>query len=217
MYPKPHLLAWLYTRSLPATLVALPVAVAFVLLWPEPLGPRMPWVWLFICVHALAVVALTQRTATGGAGFLYTRGFSRDALWVHLLLAEGLAVLCVWLPAALLVWTPVRSVVQDRWLANPWFPVMRASELAVPWGWLAGYVLLLAVFAYAQVRRWQPTRERAAGTLLAAGTVAVGLTLVAEGFHTEWYGYLTWTALAVAALAMLVGAWRLHRRLEVHA
>jgi hypothetical protein len=106
-------------QCLPATLIGLPLACFYVLLTRKPLDWTNPWMGLFVLVHSLAIVFCLGRYRSPAFAFLYTRGYSRDELWLHKLLATALTVLAVWLPLALIVWLPIRRV---GMLFRPYFP-----------------------------------------------------------------------------------------------
>ena len=215
MYARPQLMFWLARQLLPVTIVALPGALIYLLLHSEPLHWRDPWPWVFIFAHCLAIQATLGRFQSSGFAFLYCRGFGRDVLWSHLVIATALAVMAVWLPAALTIWAGLRSVVQDRVFESPYFPIMMPRETWVPLAWLVGYAVFLSVFNYAWIRQAQPTRGRSAGNFIAAGVLVFSFIMINMGFHAPWYAWLSSVCVGGVVLAMLVGAWRLHRRLEV--
>lgn len=215
MMPKLSLLRWLLRQMLPATLVALPPACLYVLLRPGILEWRDGWAGAFVLAHSLWLTRCLGRFASGEFAFLYTRGFSRRALWSHTMLASLLAVLAVWAPAAAIVWTPLRGAVQDVLFRSPFFPIMAPREAPVPWAWLAGYALLLPTFHYEWIRRAQPTRGGAGGPFLGVGVIVGAAVIYTEGFRQPWFDSLALAAGAAIVGAMLLASARLHRRLEV--
>ena len=48
MYARPQLVLWFTRQLLPVTMVALPAALAYVLLRSEPLRWHNPWPWVFV-------------------------------------------------------------------------------------------------------------------------------------------------------------------------
>jgi hypothetical protein len=206
---------WLWRQMLPVTVIALPAALAHVLLRSEPLHWRSPWPWTFIFVHSLAIHRVLGRFSSSDFAFLYTRGFSRDQLWSHLIVSTASAVIAVWLPSALAIWVHLRSIVQDQLFKSAYFPVMTPRETWVPLAWAVGYGLFLSTFHYAWIRQAQPTHGQSAGNLIAVGVGFFAFTMIGMGFHAGWYAWLSGAGVAVAALAMLLGGRRLHRRLEV--
>jgi len=212
---RPALLITFIRQSVPVSLLALPVFCLFILFHNDVLEWRNWWTALFVLVHSIIIAVVFGRFRSTSFAYLYTRGYSRDAIWRQKMLATVLAVVVVWLPAALLVWLPVRSAVQDNLFMSPYFPLMRGREMAVPFFWLFGYGILLPVFHYVWIRRAQPTRGGNGAVLLAIGVVIAGIVLMDYRWHPEWFQILVWIVSAVMASAALVGGLLLHRMLEV--
>jgi len=210
------LLAMLFRQSLPVTLIALPIGCLYVLFAREPLGWQNPWMALFVLVHSIAIAVSLGRFRSRSFAFLYTRGYSRDELYVHKLVGTALLVLAVWLPIALIIWTPIRSIVQDKLFVSPYFPIMAIREAAVPWAWLGGYAILLPLFHYVWIRRAQPTRGGNGVVLLAIGVVLAMAILMTFRWHPQWFRNLLWILSVIVILTNLIAGWLLHRRLEVH-
>ncbi len=99
---KRGLLLFLLRQTLPATLVGLPIACLYVLFSREVIGSTDAWPFVFILVHSLVLVQLLGRFRSPSFAFVYSRGYSRGSLWLHIMLASVVSVLLVWLPAALL-------------------------------------------------------------------------------------------------------------------
>lgn len=220
MLIKRRLLAWLLGVARP-TLWFLPPAMLWVLgcrtlLFDYILG-ILPMIFIFL--HSLAIVGRLGRPSSPAGAFLYSRGYRRDALWGHQMLASLLAVLAVWLPVALLIWTPARAAVQDHFFLNPFFPLMSPREAALPWRWLAFYGLLLPALHYDWIRRAQPVRHSDSGSWLALLVVLAYLTLWNGSGQqlrsTPWFVGLLWGAGAALSLTLLLAGRRLHRELEV--
>lgn len=211
------LLTWIVRPALPVSLVALAVAVVYVLFKREPLDTVDGWAGAFIVAHGCLVVMRLGRTAVGPFAFLYTRGYSRDRLWAHTMLASLAAVLVVWLPAALMIWLGLRSDYQDAVRQSPYFPIMAPLETTVPLVWLAAYGVLLPVLHYAWIRQAQPTRGGATGPLLAAGLVVAGVSVFNAGRIEQPVWWIIWIGCALVTAAAFWGGRRLHRRIEVRA
>lgn len=211
------LLRWLWHRSTPTLTVALaaPVALLYVLLTPGPLVWNGIAAALFIVVHGTAPMFGLVRFDRPAAGFLYTRGYTRDAIWSHTLAAWGLVVLAVWLPAALAVWTPLRSLVQDRLFENPNFPLMQPTEAMTPLAWLGMYVLVTAACYYNAIRAYQPTRGAPSGWLVRATVFLAAFLVLAARPRAGWLIALIVAAGTVASVVLLAASRRLHRRMEV--
>jgi hypothetical protein len=205
----------LQQQLLPITFPALPIGCLYVLFAREPLDSRNPWLALFVLVHSIALAWGLGRSRSRSFAFVYTRGYSRDLLWSHKMLSTVLAVLCVWLPMALMVWTPVRSTVQDKMFLSPYFPLFAIKEASVPLAWLAFYAILLPMFHYVWIRRAQPTLGGDGAALLAIGLVIVAATLLSFRWHAHWFKGLMIVAATVISVTALVGGFLLHRQLEV--
>ena len=194
------------------------LAWAYVLLKPEPLfEPNDFWPWLLILLHSFLVVKnLRGNGHVHRCGFLYARGFTRDTLWAHAMLAHVLCVVMVWAPVALFIWLPIRSAVQDYLYQSPYYPLFTPMEAPLPVVWLVLYTVLAPVLHYAWIRRAQPTRGSNAGDFLAVGFFFAGFaTLAMIHYREPWTNYL---ALAVGFAIegiLLVAGWRLHRSVEV--
>jgi hypothetical protein len=201
---------WLGTLTLLGWMAAIP----WLLFHHDPLRAHDMAPAFFVAVHSLAIVALLGRFRTGAFGFLYSRGYSRDTLWTHAMLAGAAGVLSVWLPAALVVWTPLRSCVQDRLFLNPYFPIMAPAEAAVPWTWLFAYAVLVPTLHYAWIRQAAPYRGGSAGAMMAVA-VAFGLLCLVDGTPRHQSARLAvFLIFALIAATALASGWRLHRELE---
>ncbi len=209
------LLRWLLRRTRAVTLLSLPVVLLFVLFWPHPLTSRSGWPVLFIFGHSLFVTGAVGGLRGGTRAFLYSRGFSRDTLWGHCMVATALCALAVWLPASVAVWSGLRSFVQDSMARSPWFPVMAPAEMFLPWLWLGLYALVAPVFHYGWIRAAQPTRAPGAGLFLMVGMALCLLTVFILGFPGPWFRWVACAGGLGIFLAALLGALRLHRRTEV--
>jgi len=214
------LLMWLWRQTLPVTILATAAVVALAIFIPARLQMRFIEGWgaliiLLVIVHSAAMVAMQGRPFSGAAGYLYTRGFSRDRLWVHHMLASAAAVAVVWLAAGLVVWTPLRGWVQGM-LGNPFYPGAAWLDAGIVWPPLPLYVLLLAGLHYAWIRRAQPMRERWIGPLLVVGTlVALPLAMFADSPDIVPLWWIPALAMAAAVVLLVTLSWRLHRNMEV--
>ena len=214
---RPGLLLYLLRPLMPTTVVALAVACLYLLFWPDILGWRDGWAALFLVIHSYLIARHFGGFDRGSFAFLYSRGFGRDQLWGRVIVASVLSALAVWLPAALLVWTPLRSIVQDVVFLNAFFPIMAPREASAPWMWLVGYGLLVPLFHYGWVRRAQPVHGGAAGPMLVAGVVVAIAVLMLDGVFRPWFTWLCAVAGVVIVCATSTAAWRGHRDLEVRA
>ena len=209
---KPALLWWQWRRALPVTIIAMVMACGYALLAPGRLGWGLAWdhgvlTVLFVILHSVALVTMLGRPSA----FLYARGFSRDAIWAHTMLAHAAAVLTVWLAVGLIVWTPLRSMWQDLVMKSPFYPGAAFVDRCYPLGPLLGYAAMLPPLHYAWIRMAQPMRGRLAGVGLAVWFAIGGVGAMLGAWESGWMGLPT---VCVAAL-LLVWGWRLHRRLEV--
>ena len=212
---KMSLLKIMFRETLPVTMIALLISCFYILFTREVLSWQNPWIAMFILVHSIAIAALSGRYRSRGFAFLYTRGFTRDELWLHRMLSTIFSVLVVWLPVSLLVWLPVRSFIQDKMFVSPYFPLMMIREASVPWAWLGGYAILLPLFHYVWIRRAQPLRGENGVVFLAIGVVIVMATLMSFRWHPTWFRILIYCLSTVMVFTCLVAGRILHRTLEV--
>lgn len=215
------LVSWLYRRTATVSLPAAALAAGYVLLVPGrlrwDLEPRHAWfIWLFVVVHAIALVIVQGRPFSRSTGFLYTRGFGRDRLWLGQMAASAASVLTVVLAAGVVTWTPLRAWWQSSVAESPFYLLHAPGYGAARFEWtfvfrpLWVYTLLLPVLHYAWIRRAAPTRGRLIGPLIVGWFVfAIVLGLLMEDATRSYAGP------GVAAAALLVWSWRLHRRMEV--
>ncbi|MCP4641597.1 MAG: hypothetical protein GY851_14230, partial [bacterium] len=182
----------------------------------EPLEWRDFWAWLFILMHSFLIVKnLRGNGHAHRHAYLYSRGFSRDRLWVHTTLAHVLAVMMVWLPAAVLVWSPARSWIQDIVFKSPYFPLFGSYEAVLPWVWLVQYAALMPMLHYAWIRRAQPTRGRNAGDFLCVAYIVGAFTAFAA-VHAPWCRVFAVGVAILILCVMLVAGRLLNRTMEVY-
>lgn len=211
-------LTWLLLR--PTLGIAILGAVtlgSYCLMHDDVMTPHEAFPAMIILVQCLMLGAMHGRVRSPSFAFVYSRGYSRDAIWGHMMLASCLCVLATLLPAALIIWTGYRSQVLDH-MQSRYFPIMAPREMCVPLVWLGFYGLLVPACHYAWIRRAQPTTGRHGGN----GVVAVLLVTVAVAFYLVRYlnGWLAWLAGALyvtVVLCLVLGGRALHRSLEVQA
>ena len=212
-----RLLRILWRQAMPATAIGALGLAVYSLAWPDVLTPREFLPGLIVLVQCVLLAVMLGRFDTPSFAYLYSRGYPRDALWGHMMLASALSVLTAWLAAGLVIWTGLRSLLHDR-LLSPYFPIMAPRETWVPLVWLGLYVLLIPACHYAWIRRSQPTRGRQSGNLVLVSLLAA-LSLGFDMVHylDGWFAWLS-GALYVAVVACLIlGGRVLHRSLEVRA
>jgi hypothetical protein len=202
-----------WRQALPATGWGLLSLTLYALVCPGVMSWRDLLPLQFIGLHCLLLAILLGRFHSPAFAFLYSRGYSRNQLWGHLMLVSVLSVLTAWLPAALCVWTGLRSFLHD-WFQSPYFPVMAPREVLVPWIWLGIYLVFLPAFHYAWIRMAQPTRGRWGGIFPAVALIAALLVLYSLN---GWFAGLCVGAFSITVLVFLFGARSLHRNLEVRA
>lgn len=203
-------------QALPATLLGVLGLTAYALLWPDVMSGRDVWPSLLIFVQCLLLAGLLGRIRSPALAFVYSRGYSRDALWSHILLASALSVLAAWLPAALIVWTGLRSALHDRVLESPYFPIMAPSEMQAPLVWLALSPLFVVAFHYTWIRSGQSTRGGSGGALAALAMLIALVTAISmpQALH-GWFAWFTGIAYLAVVISFLLGGRILHRSLEV--
>lgn len=209
------LIRWYWQTVRIPTLLAAAVAAGFALFYTGRLTEIFFTPLLFIMAQSVLTARQMTRFDAPSAAFLYTRGFSRDRLWVHRIAAHLMCVLAVWGPASLIVWLGVRSVIQDRLIENPYYPLLRSADFGVPLVWLATYLLLVGVVEYGPVRRAQPTRDRDAGYIIECGLMFLLIVTFAGLSESPQLSIPIAAAVAFASIVLLVGGSRLHRRIEI--
>ncbi len=214
MMLKPSLLGYFLKSVAPFNITAMLISIFFVMLYPKYFLWNNPWAGLFVLVHCIAITFVLGRIRSARFAFVYSRGFSRDVLWSHKMLASLVSALMVWIPVALLIGLGGRSALQN-WFWNPYFPIMADKEVSAVWFWLFGYGLLLPMFHYVWIRKAQPTKGSGNGMLLAVGAFVVIFTLMTFRHHSNWYAMLCWVIGSVMMVVYTVSGLLLHRTLEV--
>ena len=200
---------------MPATLVGSLGLCVYCLAWPDVMTARDFWPGMIVLLQCLLLAALLGRFETPEFAFLYSRGYTRDALWGHVMLASALSALAALVPAWLIVWTGLRSHLHDL-LESPYFPIMAPREMWVPLIWLGLYVLLVPACHCAWIRRAQPTGGSQGGALAVVGILVallVGFDLVRR--LDGWFAWLCGLLYAAVVVCLLLGGRSLHRSLEV--
>lgn len=209
-------LVWMFLRQVSlANMAAFTLGFTYVLGTTWVLDWRNPYAALLILGHSVAIAALLGRYRSSHFAFLYTRGYTRDELWLNKMAATLLSVMAVWLPVALMVWLGIRSAAQEHWHRSPYFPIMQPREAIVPWAWLAGYAILVSLFHYVWIRRAQPLRGENGVVLLAIGVVVATGTLMTFRWHYEWFRMLCFVLAGIMIVTTLVAGRVLHRTVEV--
>lgn len=212
---KPRLFFWLMRRLMPVNVVAATLAATLTLVVFGPLYQWREWPAFLILIHSIAITYGLGHFVGPEFAWLHGRGYSRDALWAHTTAAAAAAALAAWLPAALIVLTPARSLVQDQVFRSPWYPIMQPRDAAEVWRWLGMYGALLPVLAYGWIRRAQPTQGGAGGWLLTIGAVLAGASLLNTPIREPWFGWIVYATWAVVAAICLVAGRLLYRTLEM--
>ncbi len=212
------LLRILWRRALPATLLGMLGLVAYVLIWPALMTLKDPWPEMVVFVQCFFLAGLLGSFKSPAFAFIYSRGYSRDALWRHVMLISALSILVGWLPAALVVWSGLRSVIHDHLFQSPYFPVMAPFETYVSCVWLAVGVLLMPAFHYVWIRLVQPTKGGESGIGLATELfLALFLVFVTPNFLSGSMVWLAGASYGVVLVVLLLGGRVLHRSVEVRA
>jgi hypothetical protein len=208
------LLAWnfraVWVLTMPSTLLM----TGYVLVTPDLLNESSVLPIWFAIVHSTLLSWMTARFHSPATAFLYTRGFSRDRLWVHRTLSQLICVVVVWLPACLVVWLGLRSAFQDQVLRSAYYPVFRGADAFASLRWLGIHVLLLGLLQYGPIRRAQPTCDRDSGYLIALAFLVFVNFAVAT--RIPWASALMISGVAICLLVLVYGSWRLHRRIEIY-
>ncbi len=173
--------------------------------------------FIFVLCNSLMIV-LWIMPFQRHVSVLYTGRYDRRTIWSHVMLAGAVAVLLECLGVALLVWTPLRSMVQVTFWGSPFYPYVAVREWIVPIYWLLGYGLFVPVLYYAFARAAYPARGAMGGFWLAGVLVLAAFAILLEdSLYPAWswtYAAL-WGALLCAGVAMLAGAYWMRHRVEV--
>lgn len=210
------LLRMYWRKCMPLTFLCTVGMGLLAVLWPDVLMTDNLWVAVLIFVHCLMLGVMLGRTDQPDFAFLYTRGYTRDTIWLQMMLASALSGLAPLLVGSLILWTGLRSTFQNHVMENPFFPIMAPREQWMPMIWLLLYLLLIPASHYAWIRRNLPTRSSQGGYYVVIGL----LVAILVGFYMEprldgWLVWMAGTAYIITLVAMLAGGWILHRSVEV--
>ncbi len=212
------LLRMLWREALPATFLGALGLSAYALLWTDIMTVRDGLPALLVLVQCKWMAVMLGRFASPEFAFRYSRGYTRDALWGHAMLASLLSIIAGWLPAALIVWTGLRSAVHDRLFQSPVFPIMASFETGVPLVWLGLYVLLASAFNYAWIRRAQPTQGGLGGRFITSGIIVALFTVFnTVSYIHGWFAWLSGVSYVAVLVCLVLGGRALHRSVEVRA
>jgi hypothetical protein len=214
MFISRSLLWWNFRAAWLVTLPAMLIAAGYVLFAPEPLKVAVAFPIWFILLHTVIFTLVTGRFNTQASAFLYTRGFSRNCLWMHRALNQILSVAAVWLAAGLVVWSGLRSAFQDHMLRSAYYPLFRSDDALVPLAWLGMHLVLISVLQYAPIRRAQPTFDRDAGFTIAIFFCILALFTIDSA--SRWVGVVVAISIVVGVVSLIYGSWRLHQRIEIY-
>jgi hypothetical protein len=193
------------------------IAGVYVLMRREPFNYTSPW-W-FAPLHAAAIAWFLGRSTTPAEGYLHLQGFGRDELWWHGVLSACGCALCAWVPAAVLLLTPLRGAWQDL-LQNPSYPYMAPAEHRFVWIALWEYAVSVPLGLYAAARWGHPARGNDSGVLCAAVLIVLFIgTIETARFWAPQYALtdrwpLFSCGLAAAGVALVLGR-QLFREREV--
>jgi len=205
------LLRFLLQRSTASTVAFFCLMVLYMLFKPDPLDSAEAFPAIIVFFHCYSLASSLGRPADKHFAFLFSRGYSRDTLWLNTMIATAISVLAVWLPAAIVVWTPLRA----NFLPDPEYPIVAAAERTVPLAWLAWYALLMPFLHYEWIRWAQPTRGAFGATLVQAGMIVVAYPIVVVAPWPRWP--ILWAPGALVALGAFTATRRLYARIEVPA
>ncbi|MBL4886538.1 MAG: hypothetical protein JKY95_18685 [Planctomycetaceae bacterium] len=212
------LLFWQLRQLSVITCIAALLSTIYVLIRSEPLQMGNQGVALFfVLIHSVLITWQLGRVRSREFSFLYGQGFSRDTLWWHTMLASAVSVLSVWLPAAFLVGSGLRSSFQD-FMLNYWFPLMSQTEWPFLFRSLLAYAVLMPTFHYCWIRAALPTSGAKNGVALAIGLVFASLSIW-NGVHVfqmpVWIVLIYVGGFVLAAISLCIGGMKLHRQVEM--
>lgn len=211
---KPQLFFWFMRRLAPATSIASPVAIVWALLVFGPLYRQNGFALFFIITHCVAITCLLSRFSSGFA-WLHGRGYTRKTIWSHTMAAAAASALFVWLPAALIVLTPLRSLLHDRVFQEPYYPIMQPRDAREVWIWLWAYALLIPLMSYGWIREAQPTRGSTHGWSLVIVAMLAGFSLYNITRPDSPFWLPMNAVFAAVALICLFTGRALYRTLEI--
>jgi hypothetical protein len=216
MIVRRGLLRIFWRQALPGTWVGGLGLSAYALLWPEVMTVTDFCPSLLVFMQCLLLARFLGRYTSPAFAFTYSRGYARDVLWSHLMLASALSILVGCLPAALIVWSGLRSVVHDHFFHSPYFPIMAPYETWVPLGWFGLYLLLASAFHYVWIRRAQPTKGGRGGFYVSFAIVVALVTVFNMVFSLHgWLAWLSGVSYVVVLLCLVFGGRAIHRSVEV--
>jgi hypothetical protein len=219
MFVKWPLIRWQLRQARNFNLVVATTVAVYVCTRSEPFNSVWTFPWWFPGVHAALIAWFVGRSTSPAAGYLHLQGFSRDILWWHTVLSACGCVLWGWLPAALLILTPLRSAWQDL-LGNPSFPYMGPAEHGAVWLALWEYAVCVPLALYAAARWAHPARGNGGGFLCAVALMVLLVSSLTSrrawftelSFEEHWWLYAA--TVFVPGAALLVGC-QLFREREV--
>ena len=209
------LLFWIFRPLRWLTIFSVIGVTLYLLFQDQPLDFRRDsYVITFVLVHSFLISRLIGRVRSESFADLYSQGFSRNVIWSHCWLATLASVLITWLPAAILIVSPLRGQLQNA-LQNPWFPLMASTEW--PYLCLVGllYALVLPVFHYEWIRSAAPFRELISGHLLAIGYFVFAATVFDRFWQMSHRWWIPACFMTVSLILGVLGRW-LHQRIEVY-
>lgn len=210
------LLRWFLQETSRINLAASLVWAGYVLFKKETLEVFDPWPWFFIGVHGYTLAALLGRYESSEFAFLYNRGFTRDSLWTHMMLATVLGVVSALIIATLFIFFPLRNYFQEKAFHNPYYPILATYDYKAVWAWWIGYAVSLPVFHYTWIRRAQPALHGNAGDWLCAGFLLTAFTtLVLISYRSLFWVRMTIVFGFLISGVLLFAGWKLHRDMEV--
>jgi len=169
----------------------------------------------FAAAHAALLARSFGRFASSEFAFLYTRGFPRDTLFLHLYLASALSTLVALLPTAWLIWSGARSGWQCQ-ANNPIFPAVAVREYAIPFYDLAWFAVAIPAAHYTWIRLAMSARDRLAGVWLVIAMI-ITLLMNAELFFQfeDWLGDVLLVGGVIMISVWILGGRCAHRDLEL--
>ncbi|MEM7387687.1 MAG: hypothetical protein AAF514_22355 [Verrucomicrobiota bacterium] len=217
---RPKLLQWLVSAVWIPNQIAIWIACLFSLGVPKPLYEYWIGIIFFASIHAFLTTAFTHWVGPYRVPipFLYSRGYDRNTLWSHHLLASIVSALHVLIPVGLFLLTGFRGKLQN-YLGNPLYPMMEGRDLVVLPLLALTYALAFSFAHYVWIRHRQPTRGPWSGLWLLAPFPFALAALGDLGGHRILDGGLA-PATAAGVILILVatlsfGSFRLHQTLEI--
>lgn len=164
------LIFWQLRQIRFANLIAVAVTTMYFLMNQTPM--RIPGTFVMLLGALLHSGFMTYRLCRSSRenAFLHVQSFSRGQIWWATWIALFVSGLSVAVTCGLVVWSGLRSHVQDTVVGNPWYVIPNLDENWLPITLFVHYSVLISLLLYCRIRVLRPFDDPAAGwTLMCFG------------------------------------------------